>query len=97
MALTRKAQVVLTLMPGAEPWIRVTHKGGWFKVPGDVCVAEVLAGAVEGWTSTRRRLAHSEATVRVPLDQWLAVTGGTNTPMDTTEWGLLRRARDRVR
>jgi hypothetical protein len=75
VALKRKVSVVLTVMPGPEPWVRIAHNRGWFKVPGDVCVLEVLNGALAGWTRSRPRLAHSEATVRVPLTEWMRLTG----------------------
>lgn len=76
MQTKHKATVTLTLMDGPEPWVRVTHARGWFKVPADVCISEVLTGALEGWSSAaRRRLRHSEPTVRVPLSQYLRAWG----------------------
>jgi len=64
----RRVQVALTLMPGAEAWIRVEHSKGWFKVPAFVPVEEVLRGALAGWQATpTRRFTTCEATVRVPL------------------------------
>jgi hypothetical protein len=83
VALKRKVSVVLTVMPGPEPWVRIAHNRGWFKVPGDVCVLEVINGAIAGWTSTRRTLRHSEATVRVPLTEWMRLTGGPVTAPPT--------------
>lgn len=67
----RKVQVTLTLMPGAEMWVRVEHPTGWFKVPGSVTIQEVLAGALIGWSGEVRGRKSGEATVRVPLSVWL--------------------------
>ena len=67
----RRVQVVLTLMEGPEPWIRVQHARGWFKVPAGVEASELLLGALEGWTSQRGRPRSAETMVRVPLSEWL--------------------------
>ena len=59
-------QVTLTLMPGSEPWVRVQHPKGWFKVPAFVPLAEVLTGALEGWSATtKRRVSLAGGTVRI--------------------------------
>lgn len=62
-----RVQVVLQLMPGAEPWIRVEHSAGWFKVPAGVSVQEIYIGATEKWQDGARRLRTAEPTIRVPL------------------------------
>lgn len=72
----RRHQVVLQLMPGAEPWVRVEHCSGWFKVPLFTCLEEVLEGVERGWSGNRGAPA-GEATVRVPLSQWLARLDGS--------------------
>ncbi len=66
----RRVQVTLTLMPGAEPWVRVEHDRGWFKVPGDAQIVEVLDGALKHWSSTTRRILSGERYVRIPLSLW---------------------------
>lgn len=67
----RRTTVTLTLMPGAEPWIRVQHSRGWFKVPAGVAASEILRGVSEGWSAgTRRRTEWAVATIRVPLAEW---------------------------
>lgn len=65
-------QVTLTLMSGAEPWIRVEHSWGWFVLPATVSVQELLTGVAEHWQRhAPRTLSHAPATVRVPLVDWL--------------------------
>lgn len=66
----RKVAVTLTLMGGAEPWIRVAHPTGWFKVPATTSLLETLQGALVGWNADIR-LTSSEATVRVPVALWM--------------------------
>jgi hypothetical protein len=56
-------------MPGPEPWIRVEHRGGWFKLPLFTSIEELVLGVQQGWTKTPSRRLREEATVRVPLSQ----------------------------
>jgi hypothetical protein len=65
----RRVQVVVTLMPGAENWFRVTHEKGFFALPGDARVDELFAGAAEAWT-TRHRARTSDTMIRVSLAEW---------------------------
>ena len=76
-------QVVLQLMPGAEPWIRIETQGGSFKLPAACSLLEaweLLSGGVRGATAPR-----GEVMVRVPLE--LALSSPTI--------GAYRRARAR--
>jgi hypothetical protein len=66
-----RVQVVLELMPGAEPWLLVKHEKGHFKLPPHASVVEIWQGAVDRWgTTCPRPLASSEPTVRVRLSEW---------------------------
>lgn len=58
-------QVVLMMMPGAEPWIRVQAPGGSFSLPAGCSLLELwelLAGGVGGTPKVR-----GEIYARVPL------------------------------
>ena len=66
------AQIVVSLLPGSEPWILVRHQSGSFKLPMHADVAELLEGALKGWTQTPPDRGRGEPNVRVPLSQFLA-------------------------
>ncbi len=67
-----KSQVVVSIASGSEPWVIVRHASGWFKLPADASCLELVTGALEGWSGTRRRTRGAEATVRVPLSKAIA-------------------------
>ncbi len=67
MARRPKKQVVLSILPGAEPWVLVRHAGGYFKLPGTCSALELVTGALEGWRWREQLMADSELWVRVPL------------------------------
>jgi len=62
-----RVQVVLVVLPGAEPWLKVEHSAGWFKVPLHASAEEVVRGARERWTQTPKQTESAEVWVRVPL------------------------------
>jgi hypothetical protein len=66
-----RVQVVLELMPGAEPWIKVEHARGWFKLPGWAQAQVVWEGANAGWTSSPPLKKAGEVRVSVPLTDYL--------------------------
>jgi hypothetical protein len=57
-------------MPGAEPWVRVEHSGGFFKLPLFASIEELLTGVDQGWQDRSRHHLRGEAMVRVPMRQW---------------------------
>lgn len=63
-------QFELKLAPGAEAWVIVRHRQGWFKVPLDAAVGELMRGVQEGWSSSRDGLAAASRTLRVRADEW---------------------------
>ena len=71
-----KWQVVLSVSPGAEPWIIVRHQSGWFKLPLCASVEELVEGCRKEWTDSTRRQVRGEGTVRVPLSVFLARVEG---------------------
>lgn len=71
-SIRARHQVVLQLLPGAEPWVRVEHALGSFKVPALVPMQEVLQ-LVADRVRTTPKATTSEATVRVPLSLWRAL------------------------
>jgi hypothetical protein len=62
-------QVILQVMPGAEPWIRIEHSRGWFKLPLFCSIEELVQGVAEGWNGTHNARS-GETVVRVPLAAW---------------------------
>jgi hypothetical protein len=70
----RRFTCTLTLMQGAEPWMRVEYDDGRsFKVPADTTVMEVLTGLRERWTLLRLNVDQGEPMVRVPYAAWIAL------------------------
>ena len=69
----KRVQVVLQLMPGAEPWVRVEHAHGWFKLPLFCAIEELWYGSLHEWDDRTRHHTRADAVVRVPLAQWRAV------------------------
>lgn len=67
---------------GAEAWYIVRYRGGAFKVPGDVTLAEAVRGVQEHWTMAPKDVEHAWGTVRVPLPDYLR---------DQATLGALRR------
>lgn len=65
-----RIQVVLQVLPGAEPWVRVEHSEGWFKLPLFCAVEELYTGAAQRWQDRSRHHERAEAIVRVPLAVW---------------------------
>lgn len=65
----RKVQVVLEVMPGAEPWVLVKHSRGHFKVPGSVEALVLVEGALAAWGSTPTTTREGQLYVRVPLSE----------------------------
>lgn len=76
--MQRWAQCELKLAPGREPWIIVRHRKGWFRVPWDVPLHEVLQGVGEGWTATKST-RRSPTTVRITLDEYRRLSQGADT------------------
>lgn len=70
MVAKRRVQVTLTLMIGSELWVRVEHAKGAFKVPGDTAATEIVRGALLEWDGTVHRPRRSNATVRIPLEEY---------------------------
>jgi hypothetical protein len=66
-------QIVVQLMPGPEPWVRVEHASGWFKLPLFSSLEDLMTGVQQGWLDRRRHHLRAETTVRVPLSQWRMV------------------------
>lgn len=62
-------QAELAVSPGAEPWVIVRHRRGWFRVPMDAPVSEVLTGIEEGWSGARKSKG-AGGCVRVSIRQW---------------------------
>lgn len=62
-----RLQVVLAVLPGAEPWLRVEHQTGWFKVPGSAPALEIAEGAAARWHGSHQTRVSGEVWVRVPL------------------------------
>jgi hypothetical protein len=67
-----RIQVVLQFLPGAEPWVKVEHSSGWFRLPMFCAIEELYTGAAQGWTDRTRYHQRAEAIVRVPLAEWRA-------------------------
>lgn len=66
------AQFEVKRTSGSECWVVVRHRGGAFRVPGDVTIEEVVRGVQEQWTmSTRTTLKTRARWVRVPQETWL--------------------------
>jgi len=63
-------QVVLTSMPGSEPWVRVEGNFPEFKLPALCSILELLE-ILEG-RRTRKTPPSGEVFVRVPLEVALA-------------------------
>lgn len=59
------AQCELKESPGAELWVVVRHRRGWFRVPADASIATVLEGVQAGWSGAHR-VSH-EGTSRVQI------------------------------
>lgn len=62
-------QVVLQLMPGAEPWVRVETAKGAFKLPAQCSLLELWEELQSGRTGPPAQTG--TLMVRVPLDQVL--------------------------
>lgn len=63
----RWVQLEVRESPGAEMWYFVRHRGGIFRVPSDVSLAEAVLGVKEGWsgvTKGRRSVSY----IRVPTE-----------------------------
>jgi len=73
------AQCELKEALGAEIWIVVRHRRGWFRVPATTQAADILRGVQEGWTHEAAKVRHDPGTVRLPLDEWMRLTGGAQT------------------
>lgn len=71
--MRKRVQVLLSVMPGSEPWLLVRHAKGWFKVPATAKAWEIYEGAVEGWRQRDTRSAEGSLWVRVPLELALQV------------------------
>lgn len=76
-------QCELQVLPGAEPWVLVRHRGGSFKVPFGAAIEAVLEGVQNGWTSTAGprstggmvTISRGEyGTLKVDADQWACLT-----------------------
>lgn len=65
-----RVQVVLSLLPGAEPWVLVKHQHGHFRLPAHSSALEVVEGALAKWGSTPRPSSSSETYIRVPMRLW---------------------------
>lgn len=63
-------QVVLQLMPGAEPWLRVETAQGPFKLPATCSLLELWEVLQQGPRGTKAPAG--ELMVRVPLEVVLA-------------------------
>lgn len=67
----RSYAVVLRILPGAEPWVRVEVGARWFKLPIFVPLEELLHGVDARWNGlAKRKPLKEEATVRIPLSKW---------------------------
>lgn len=56
---------------GSEPWVIVRHRRGWFRVPGDATVSEVMRGVAEGWTASNTSVMRKGPVTVTPLDEGL--------------------------
>lgn len=65
----RSVAITVTFMPGAEPWIRIAHPTGWFKLPATAACSVLWDGVVGGWGMTPRHVVHAGASVTVPLER----------------------------
>lgn len=63
-------QVVLQLMPGAEPWMRVEACGGVTKLPAGCSLIELWEVLSRGLRGSPK--ASGQVYVRVPLDELLS-------------------------
>lgn len=70
--MRRRVQVQLTLMPGAEPWIRVEHAWGSFKLPAQCSIQEVIRGVEERWTSAPHKVKTAPSWYRVSVSEYIA-------------------------
>lgn len=66
MGQGRWAQAELKAASGAERWVIVRHRRGWFRLPVDAPVEELLRGIAEGWTEHAKH-HQGDIVVRVPL------------------------------
>lgn len=71
---TGRHQVTIKLLPGAEPWLLVTHPLGSFKLPAEAACGELLRGVCEAWSGSNYRARTATPMVRVPLSEWLALS-----------------------
>jgi len=62
-----RVQVVLSIAPGAEPWVIVKHPTGHFRLPADAPCAELVEGAQARWGSSAKSAKRSTTYVRIPL------------------------------
>lgn len=68
MGKRARVQLVLTLMPGPEPWLRVEHSRGWFKVPADVAGLLILQLASEGCVANPKKPRRASSFVRISAE-----------------------------
>lgn len=53
---------------GAELWVIVRHRRGWFRLPFHASVEDLVAGVQQGWTNDHTRgIAKDGVVVRIPL------------------------------
>lgn len=66
------AQFELKAAPGAELWVIVRHRGGWFRLPADAAISELLRGVHEGWDE-KRRAARASGFITLPVSEYYAL------------------------
>ena len=89
----KRVQVVLQLLPGTEPWVRVEHASGAFKLPLFCAIEELLLGAQQGWHDRPRHHLVADAVVRVPLALWREFEAQRSTREGSAPLGLEHRLR----
>jgi hypothetical protein len=66
-----RVQVVIEILPGSELWLKVEHVDGWFRVPSWVEAGVIVEGALARWQTKAPKRRPGEASVAVPLSEFL--------------------------
>lgn len=72
MARSRREWVQCELKEsiGSEVWVIVRHRRGWFRVPADTQIADVLRGVTLGWDRETGKLNPAPGRLNVRAKDW---------------------------